>query len=797
MAVAGKAQYYRLVNQETDSDGEAVQEKAKVVTPTSPKAKGASPLGQKQRRQRTNHPSLRYGWSPRASIFFCMLIAALVLLAILVIVALRPSLNNNGAGTTAPPPAVCSSSACVQLSGAVASMANFSADPCDNLWQYACGRLLDKLVLHDYVARWSWYDQLEKRTYERVQQIFRKMKASSTDSVLEPSTAAKKAARLYETCTNTNAADKLGVAPLKQFVSMIGGWNASGWSDLKSDLTKALALTLDVSLRDISDNNQLSPFFAVSTSKDDKVNVSIFKIRESGLGMASRSLYLSNSSSSVSTAYQRFMSNFANALSDDGATQLQLQSDLADVYRFEVELANITTPSADLRDPMGVYNKRTLRNVSTILTTIDWVVLLQTLYPDSAGSINLDTEVILDSPEYYSQLSQLIMSTPQRTLGNYISWLVARTTAPLLSQPLRTAYDGYKKALKGVTGIPRNLYCLKLVDQSMPLAVGRLFIDDVFDSSSVKKGSDLMSSIIQAFKSNLPNVKWMDSATQAVAAEKADAILYQIGYSVEYANRSAIESLYSQLNVSTRSLFTDIMAAWRLERSRTGSLYVTGKPVSRKYWDMRPTQANAFYEPTLNVIGIPGGILGRPFFDQQAPAAFNYGAIGTVMGHELSHGFDDQGRHYDKNGSLRQWWSATASLAFNEHADCIVKQYDNYTVLNSHLKGKLALGENIADIGGLKIAYKAYREYVQQHGDDLPLSGLEHLTGDQLYFLSHAQYQCSKATREELLRRLQADVHSPLKWRVMGPSMDMPEYAKAFNCTAGSKMNPEQRCTIW
>jgi predicted metalloendopeptidase len=328
--------------------------------------------------------------------------------------------------------------------------------------------------------------------------------------------------------------------------------------------------------------------------------------------------------------------------------------------------------------------------------------------------------------------------------------------------------------------------CADATQGALGELVGKLYVEREFPGDSKAIAVEMMRDVQDAFAASLPGLGWMDDATRARALEKKTALENKIGYPDVWRD-------YSKLDIVPKAYFANAMAASAFETAR--QLAKIGKPVDRREWRMTPQTVNASYNPLANQITFPAGILQPPFFHRSFPAAVNYGAVGTVMGHELTHGFDDQGRKFDPKGALREWWEAPVAAKFERQAQCIKDQYSAFEIEPGvHVNGALTLGENIADVGGLKQSYDAYKSWEKRHGKGPSVPGL---TPDQLFFVAHGQVWCGLVTPEEARLRVTTDVHSPPRPRVVGPISNHPAFASAFQCKAGAPMNPAPKCEVW
>jgi predicted metalloendopeptidase len=450
---------------------------------------------------------------------------------------------------------------------------------------------------------------------------------------------------------------------------------------------------------------------------------------------------------------------------------------------FETEIAKVSLPRAELREPKKLYHRVELAGLEKTAPKFAWKAFLAGLGFPSITQINAH------HPPYYAGIDALVAKTPLADVRTYLKWHrlhAAAATSALPKAFVDENFAFYGKTLQGTAQIlPRWKRCVQLTDHLMGEALARPFVRLKFGPDAKSDTQTMVKNIESAMEKNLADLAWMDDATRKQAYEKLRAIVNKIGYPDKWRN-------YDSLEVKPGDFMSSVMGAARFESKR--DLNKIGKPLDRGEWQMSPPTVNAYYEPSLNEMVFPAGILQPPFYAKSAHPAVNYGAIGMVIGHELTHGFDDEGRQFDAKGNLRDWWTPTVNGEFEKRATCVKEQYDAYTVLdNVHLNGKLTLGENIADLGGIKLAYAAYVS--SRNGK--PAQKVGAFTDDQLFFLGTAQAWCGKR-REALVRmRVVNDPHSPPEYRINGPLSNLPEFAKAFSCKPSDKMVRQNACVVW
>jgi len=355
----------------------------------------------------------------------------------------------------------------------------------------------------------------------------------------------------------------------------------------------------------------------------------------------------------------------------------------------------------------------------------------------------------------------------------------------------------FRRVLLGVL-TDRNRWnrCVEWTNKKLGMAVGALFIRDNFNHESKATALEMIHDIRDAFNDLLEENAWMDTETRLVAEDKANSMTERIGYPEYITNDTRLEEEYKNLTIRGDQFLENLFAILRFEADR--NVAKLQKPVDKDKWATEPAVVNAFYNPNKNDIVFPAGILQPLFYSQHFPKSLNYGGIGVVIGHEITHGFDDKGRQFDKHGNLKQWWNNRTIAAFRKEAQCIIDQYSNYTLdeINLGIDGRLTQGENIADNGGLKQAFRAYRKWVANNGAEPELPGLD-LTHNQLFFLNYAQIWCGSMRPEDALTKIRSSVHSPGPIRVLGPLSNSRDFSEAYNCPATSRMNPPKKCSVW
>uniref|UniRef100_A0A8C1J085 endothelin-converting enzyme 1 n=2 Tax=Cyprinus carpio TaxID=7962 RepID=A0A8C1J085_CYPCA len=676
-----------------------------------------------------------------------------------------------------PARSICLTEACVTVASKIVEALDRSADPCQDFYQYACGGWVRKNPLPDGRSRWSTFNSI----WDQNQAVLKHLLENGTFN--SSSEAEKKTQSYYLSCLNEQRIEELGAQPLIDLIAKIGGWNITESWDKDN--------FLDV-LKIVSGPYRAQPFFTVGVSVDPKnSNSNVIQVDQSGLFLPSRDYYLNKTNEKVLKAYLDYMVELGLLLGGDkNSTRVQMQQ----ILDFETALANITVPQDERRDEEKLYHKITIADLQVLSPAVEWLDYLNFVL--SPLELNDTEPVVVYAKEYLQQVSDLINKTDHSLLNNYMIWNLVQKGASSLDQRFENAQDKLLESLYGTkkSCTPRWQTCIGNTDDTLGFALGALFVKATFDKQSKEIAEGMINEIRTAFKDALDDLNWMDEQTRQAAKDKADAIYDMIGFPDFILDSKELDDVYDGYEVTEDNFFQNMINFYNFSaRVMADQLR---KPPNRDQWSMTPPTVNAYYMPTKNGIVFPAGILQAPFYAQNHPKALNFGGIGVVMGHELTHAFDDQGREYDKDGNLRPWWQNSSVDAFKNRTECMIDQYTQYTINGEHINGKQTLGENIADNGGLKAAYHAYRSWVQKNGEEKRLPAVN-LTNDQLFFVGFAQVWCSVRTPESAHEGLMTDPHSPPKYRVIGTLSNSPDFTEHFQCPLGSPMNSGHRCEVW
>jgi predicted metalloendopeptidase len=651
-----------------------------------------------------------------------------------------------------------------ELAERVRAAMDTTADPCVDFYQYACGGWVRETTLPGDQSRWvRSFSVIDEQNVDRQRALL--------DAVAKDPMASGDARRIgdfYGVCMDEAGVEKAATTPLAPWLAAIG----------RVDGAKA-ALGVAGRLQRFGNGALLQLQIAPDLKNPGIV---IAYLGQGGLGMPDRDYYVSTDpkKQELMAAYERHVARMLGLLGEDSA---KAKAHARDVVAFETALAKASREATEMRLPEKLYNKLDIAGLKGLTPKLDWDGFLAGLGRPGLREINVET------PEFFEALEKELLAARPETLQAYLRWSLVNQTAGLLPAAFQQAdFDFYQATFQGQKEMrPRWKRCVDATETALGEALGKLYVEKYFPGESRQIAVTMMKDIQDAFVADLPGLRWMDDATRQRAREKKEALESKIGYPVRFRD-------YSKLTVGKTSYFANTIAANEFESDR--QLAKIGKAPDRSEWGMTPQTVNAGYNPLNNMITFPAGILQPPFFSRDFPAPMNYGAVGTVMGHELTHGFDDEGRKFDAKGELREWWAPEVTKAFEEQAQCVRDQYDAYEVEPGvHVNGTLTAGENIGDVGGMKQAWLAYKAWSKRNGGDGP--GLAGFTPDQLFFLGHAQSWCTVTTPEDMRRRVAVDVHSPSKARVIGPIVDHPAFGAAFECKAGTPMNPVKKCEVW
>jgi len=643
-----------------------------------------------------------------------------------------------------------------------------SADPCVDFYQFSCGGWMKANPIPPDQASWDVYGKLAYDNQRFLWGILEALGPSARPSGAARSASQQKIGDYFAACMDEATVEKLGAAPLKPYLDLINGIVA------KKDLPAALA-----HLQLATGDSGL--FFGFGSGQDFEESSRVIAFAsQGGLGLPDRDYYFKDDGKSkeIREKYVAHVERMFGLLGDAPATA---KTNAAKVMEIETELARASLSPVELRDPYKLFHKVELKGLAALAPAFHWPTYLKTLGVDGLRTFNVT------QPDFYRAFGRELATLSIPDIRTYLRWHLASATAPALSSAFVNAnFDFYGKTLRGVERLkPRWRRCITLVDSQLGEALGEEFVRRAFSPELKQKALRMARQIEEAMREDIQRLDWMGPATKKKALEKLAAIANKIGYPDKWRD-------YGAVVVKPDDFFGNVVRAQRFETRR--DLAKIGKPLDRSEWYMTPPTVNAYFDSQLNDINFPAGVLQPPLFDPKMDDAPNYGNTGGTIGHELTHGFDDQGRKFDAKGNLKDWWTPEDDTAFSERAKCIADQYAQYTVVDDiKINSELTLGEDVADLGGLILAWMAWKTQIAGK----TLGDRDGLEPEQRFFVGYAQWACSNERPENMRVNASTDPHSPPKHRVNGVMVNLPEFEKAFSCKAGQPMVPEKRCRVW
>jgi endothelin-converting enzyme/putative endopeptidase len=639
-----------------------------------------------------------------------------------------------------------------------------TADPCVDFYQYSCGGWMKNNPIPGDQPRWSVYGKLSQDNQQFLWGILDQLSKQTADR----SSNQQKIGDYFNACMDETAVNQLGAKPLQPYLDQIAALRSI--KDLPA-LLASLHLKLQSS----------GLFFSFGSNQDFENSQNVIAFADAGgLGLPDRDYYTNTDQKSVDLRHQ-YVAHVQKMFELLGDKPETAAAEAARVLQIETALAKASLTQVERRDPYKLFHKVDFKGLQALTPNFDWSIYIQQIGLPAQNTFNVT------QPAFYTEFNKELKALDIHDIKTYLRWQTAHALAAYLSDDfVNESFSFFSKTLRGVPQLrPRWKRCVSLVDEQLGEALGQEFVARAFSPELKEKTLHMTEQIEHAMEEDIKTLTWMSPATKQQALAKLHTIVNKIGYPDKWRD-------YGSVDIKPMDFAGNVQRAIVFESKR--ELNKIGKPLDRGEWQITPPTVDAYYDDQMNDINFPAGVLQPPLYDPKMDDAPNYGDTGGTIGHELTHGFDDEGRQFDAHGNLKDWWTEDDAKNFTARAQCVVDQYAQYTVVDEvKINSKLTEGEDLADLGGLILAWMAWQDQIK----DMKLEPRDGLTPEQRFFVGYAQWACENTRAEDLRMSAITDPHSPGKYRVNGLVVNMEEFQKAYSCKAGQPMVRENRCRVW
>jgi len=697
---------------------------------------------------------------------------------------------------------VCLTTECVTASSRILNSMDLNADPCNDFFEFACGSWNEDHIISDDQSQVSTFNDLR----DDVSKTLKKVLEEETSDLLKDKTSVQKAKEFYASCMNTATIDELGTEPVMDLIEDMGGWPILGDNFDESSFVLEEVLG---TFRAVYGTYSVITSYVGADSKSSLEY--ILHLDQPSLGLPSRDYYLDQTTRDKTVpSYKQYIINLVTELND--ALDANTVSDFADlVVEFETDLATISAPDSERRNEQDIYKNYLISELYTNITSgFEWLTYINKVLEVGKPvpvEVTMDEKIVVYGTDYLVAFFNMLPNRPQYTyefMQNYFVWRILKGRNSYMSKALRDTAASYNEDVRGVTAeSQRWMTCSDAANSFFSMPVGALFVDAAFPEENKAVTEELVANLKVSMQEIISEAVWMDDETKVRAQEKLNKIEAVIAYPdyILDPKDNKMDDDYQNVIITKEAYFNNVQGLTLLgEADGFGRLKTE---VDRQEWFTGPAVVNAFYSPSRNSITFPAGILQPPFYDPGQPTSMNYGGIGMVIGHEITHGFDDSGAEFNGDGNLEDWWTPSSRSNFEDAAWCMKQQYSRqyWKIAGLYVNGNLTIGENIADNGGIREAYMAYQTWKKSNKDiKMPGKPFEDWSQEQLFFLGQAQVWCGTYTEARAIQLQKTDPHSPGEFRVNVPASNLAEFGEAYGCRKGEdNMYPREEdiCRVW